>query len=345
MSFSRRRVSLLLLSGIVLAGGAVWYFLRPPPAVEGQALLYGNVDIRTVDLAFQDSGRIADIAVQEGARVSQGQLLARLDAARFEAALEQARGTLGAARERLARLQAGSRPQEIAAARANVAAALAAARNAAITYDRQAKLAADGMQSQQAADDARRARDAARANLDAARQALSLAVQGPRVEDIAAAQAQVQAARGALALAERQLADTRLYAPADGVIQTRILEPGDMASPQVPVLTLALEHPLWVRAYAPEPLLGRLASGMRAQIDSDSYPGRHFVGWIGFISPTAEFTPQSVQTTDLRTQLVYRLRVYVCRPHTGLRLGMPVTVRVPLIDNPPRARPDDVCGR
>ena len=82
MNLPRQRALLLLLSGVVLAAGAVWYFLRPSPAAEAQALLYGNVDIRTVDLAFQDSGRIADIAVQEGARVSQGQLLARLDAAR-----------------------------------------------------------------------------------------------------------------------------------------------------------------------------------------------------------------------------------------------------------------------
>ncbi len=114
------------------------------------------------------------------------------------------------------------------------------------------------------------------------------------------------------ALAQRQFDDTRLYAPSDGVVEDRILEPGDMASPATPVLTIALPSPLWVRAYAPESELGRIRLGMKARVSADSYPDRAYDGWIGYISPTAEFTPKTVETPELRTALVYQLRVYVC---------------------------------
>jgi HlyD family secretion protein len=133
-----------------------------------------------------------------------------------------------------------------------------------------------------------------------------------------------------LALAQEVLQDTELFAPADGIIRNRILEPGDMASPQTPVLTLALTNPVWVRTYAPETALGKLAPGMTAQVSTDSFPGKTYPGWIGFISPTAEFTPKNVETPDLRTRLVYQVRIHVCNPQDELRLGMPATVVIPL---------------
>lgn len=116
-----------------------------------------------------------------------------------------------------------------------------------------------------------------------AEEALDLALVGPRKEDIAAAEARLAAYQAGLDLARQRLSDTRLYAPAPGIIRDRILEPGDMAFPQAPVLTLALTDPLWVRAYIPEPSLGEIAPGMRAEVTTDSYPGKTYRGWIGFI--------------------------------------------------------------
>jgi HlyD family secretion protein len=112
------------------------------------------------------------------------------------------------------------------------------------------------------------------------------------------------------------------------VIEDRILEPGDMASPATPVFTIALPSPLWVRAYVPEAELGRLRPGMTASVSTDSFPGTRYRGWIGYISPTAEFTPRTIESPELRTALVYRIRVYVCDPRGQLRLGMPATVRI-----------------
>ena len=109
-------------------------------------------------------------------------------------------------------------------------------------------------------------------------------------------------------------------------MRTRILEPGDMASPQKPVFTLAITDPKWVRAYVSEPDLGKVHPGMAASVAVDSFPNRRFDGWVGFISSVAEFTPKSVQTEELRTSLVYEVRVFVKDPSDELRLGMPATV-------------------
>jgi HlyD family secretion protein len=132
------------------------------------------------------------------------------------------------------------------------------------------------------------------------------------------------------------LADASLYAPNNGVIQDRILEPGDMASPQKSVFTLALTDPVWVRAYVSEPDLGKITLGMAAEVETDSYPGKRYQAWIGFISPTSESTPKSVEVRQLRTRLVYQVRVFVKNPQDELRLGMPVTVYVPLDQPRPR---------
>ena len=119
-----------------------------------------------------------------------------------------------------------------------------------------------------------------------------------------------------------------LKAPTAGVIESRILEPGEMAGPTRPVLVLALTDPKWVRAYVPEPELGRIRLGMKASVLSDSFPGESMDGWVGFISPVAEFTPRTVETEDLRTKLVYEARVFVHDNRDMLRLGMPVTVLI-----------------
>jgi HlyD family secretion protein len=131
-------------------------------------------------------------------------------------------------------------------------------------------------------------------------------------------------------LAKKVWQDGHLYAPSDGIIQDRILEPGDMANSQSPIYTLALVNPVWARVYVSEQDLGKIHQGMRAQIYSDSYPDKSYSGWVGYISPTAEFTPKAVETVELRTSLVYQVRVFACNAQNELRLGMPITVSIDL---------------
>ena len=324
----RNGIVLLLVAGLI--AGGVYRLRQRENAPEGVMKLYGNVDIRQSRLAFYDIGRIKRLLVREGDVVKPGQLLAEIDSVRYEMSVKEAEGNVNAQKQVLARMVAGSRPQDIETARERVKAAEAVLQVTEVTYERIKKLVEGKYVPQQQLDDVTAKLKTARADLKAAEEGLMLAVIGPRKEDIAAAEARLKGYQATLALARQKLADTKLYAPSAGVIQDRIMEPGDMASPTTPVFTLALVRPLWVRAYVPEPSLGKIIPGMKAQITTDSFSGKIYKGWIGYISPTAEFTPKNVETPDLRTRLVYQIRVYVCNPNNELRLGMPATVTLRL---------------
>jgi len=314
----------------------MWFGLRDPKT-STDILLFGNIDVREVDLAFNESDRIVAMHVEEGDPVEAGQLLAELDPSRLEHVVLEAEAKVAAQRAIVARFERGSRPEEIVRAQAEVAAAQAEFADARVTHARLEELAKGDAASRQRADDARAAHLAAEARLKMAQENLRLAVEGPRSEDTEAARAELQADENALALARHRLADTKLYAPADGTVVTRILEPGAVVLPNSPAYTLALADPVWVRTYLSERDLGRVFPGMKAEITNDSFPDRKHEGWVGFISPTAEFTPKPVETPDLRTSLVYRTRIYVRKPDRTLRQGMPVTVRLALDPPPPTA--------
>ena len=171
--------------------------------------------------------------------------------------------------------------------------------------------------------------DVADAKVQVNQKALDLAIAGPRAEDIAQAEAQLRGNKAQLAYLRQQFDDATLASPTDGIVRSRLMEPGEMASPQRPVFSIAITNPKWVRAYVSEPDLGRIHLGMKGYVMVDSFPKRRFEGWVGFISPVAEFTPKTVQTQELRTSLVYEVRVFVKDPKDDLRLGMPATVYLP----------------
>ncbi len=329
----RKRIVVVLL--IVLAGGVAGFlYWKSHGPRSTRLVLYGNVDIRQVDLSFDNEGRIMQMLVEEGDRVEKGKLLARLDPLRFEDAVNAAQGQLAQQRQVVAKLESGSRPQEIEQAKADAAAAAATAHDAKLVARRKEKLVASDSTSREIYDNAHATALAAQERLRAAQQTLSLAVEGPRKEDIAAAKAQLQADEADLSLAQHRLRDTCLYAPAAGTVLTRILEPGAAVLPNTPAYTLALDDPVWVRTYVSESDLGRVFPDMQAEITTDSFPGRVYHGWVGFISPTAEFTPKTVEAPDVRSALVYRLRVYVKNPDRSLRQGMPATVSLELAPPP-----------
>ena len=330
-----KRVFLVLCLLVAAAGGGYWWWKSTgQKEARNEQTLYGNVDIRKVEMAFNGSERIAEMLVWEGDRVKQGQLVARLETDRLQQAVAQAEAQVRAQQQLVARMLAGSRPQEISRARAEMKAAEAEAVNAVRLYERRRPLVQKDAVSKEQTDNAKTSAEAAQERLKAAREAYSLVVEGPRREDIESAKATLDAYRATLALQKRMLVDAFLYAPADGVIQTRNVEPGDMTSPLKTVYTLALTDPMWVRAYVDESELGKLQMGMSAGIETDSYPGKIYHGWIGYISPTAEFTPKTVETAELRTKLVYQVRVYVCDAENQLRQGMPATVTIPLDQTP-----------
>ena len=329
----RRMLLIVVLLAVVgAAAGLTWWFSCPEGATR-ELVLYGNVDLRQVELPFNNSGRIAAVLVQEGDRVQRGQVLSRLDTSRLEPQVAQAEARVAAQGQVVARLRYGNRPEEIAQARANVALAKAEAVNARRQLERLKPLyesSAGRAVSQQDVDNAKATLDVAEARLTVNEKALALAIAGPRKEEVAEAEARLRADEAQLALLQQELADAQLVAPIDAVVRTRIMEPGEMASPQKPVFSLAITDPKWVRAYVSEPDLGRVRPGMAASVAVDSFPERRFDGWVGFIAPVAEFTPKTVQTEELRTSLVYEVRAFVQDPSNDLRLGMPATVYLPL---------------
>jgi HlyD family secretion protein len=405
-----RKWVILIVIVVLGAGGGTWWWFNHRKTDTNELVLYGNIDLRQVQLAFNNSERIAEVLVQEGDRVQEGQVVARLDVSRLKPPVDQAAAQIASqqqvvdrlyngnrpeeiaeAKEQVKaqqavvdRLHNGSRPEEIAQAKANLESAKADAVNAQIKYDRAKNLSMVRLRdqsdvravSQEDLDNAKAALDVANAKVAVNQQAFDLAVIGPRKEDIAQAEAQLEQLRQArdlsvagarhedreqakaqlemykaqLSLLQQQLLDAELKAPAESklrtrlqnppetsqsqkteyMVRTRLLEPGEMSSPQKPVFTLAIINPKWVRAYVSEPALGKVHPGMAASVAVDSFPNQRFEGWVGFISPVAEFTPKSVQTNELRTSLVYEVRVFVKDPSDNLRLGMPATVYLPL---------------
>ncbi len=264
-------IILILLSAAIVASFLFW---KEEHRNEEVLVLYGNVDIRQVDLGFRVMGRVNKLYFDEGDLVKPGDLVAELDQQPYVDQWEQAKAHVESIRAQL----------------------IQAERN----YDRRKRLLGSSSVSQQDFEDAESSRDQLRA--------------------------QMAEAIAAVGTTETNLKDTKAYCPTEGWILTRIREPGTITNVGEPVFTVSIKSPLWIRAYISEPSLGEIYSGMSAEVHTDTKGGRVYHGKIGFISPMAEFTPKTVQSPELRTDLVFRLRVYVEDPDDYLRQGQPVTI-------------------
>jgi HlyD family secretion protein len=317
---SASTVILLLLSGFIL-----WHYQQQR---EKPLTLYGNVDIRSVNLAFRVDGRLAALQVDEGDHIKAGQLLGQLDDSPYQNALRQAQANVSNAQAKLSLLQAGYRDEEIAQAKAAVDQQQATFDYADAFFKRQQQLWEQNATAANERDNARSARAQAQASLQAAKDKLAQYHKGNRPQEIAQATAELAQANAALAQAQLNVKDTQLYSPSAGTILTRAVEPGSMLNASSTVLTLSLTDPLWIRAYVSEPQLGQATAGRDVTIFTDTRPTQPYHGKIGFVSPTAEFTPKNVESADLRPDLVYRLRIIVTDADASLRQGMPVTLQL-----------------
>ncbi|QEL55112.1 secretion protein HlyD [Chromobacterium paludis] len=325
---SKRSIIALAATVLLALAGAAYYFYQRAAQAERESTLYGNVDIREATLAFRVAGRLATVLVDEGDAVQPGQILARLDAEPLRNSLNAALANEAALAARNALMHRGSRREDIAQAKDRLAGAGAAVTQSESDYLRQRALEPAGGSSRQQLELARMQRDQAVAQRDAAAQQLRALEAGFRPEEIAESDAQLKQARANVATARLALRDGNLQSPSAGIILTRAVEAGTMVQAGTPAFTLSLRQPVWVRAYVAENQLGRFTTGVKVTVASDSHPDKRYHGVVGFVSPTAEFTPKSVETADLRTALVYRIRVVVDDADAGLNQGMPVTLRL-----------------
>lgn len=324
-----KKKAVLFLAACLLGLAAYLYHAFCQQDNQEELVLQGNVDVREVSLAFRQSDRILEMLAEEGDRVQKGQVLARLDTQELKLQLQRLNAEIAAQQSTVDKLHNGTRPEEIRQAEGNLRQAQAAAEHAAGVYQRKRDIYTSiaGI-SQQELDNAYHDMEAKQATMSVAEAALQEAKAGPRQEDIAGAESGLQALRNEQLRYIYLLSQYELQAPDDGVIRSRLLEAGDMASPSKPVFKMSLPGKKWVRAYVPETELGRVYEGQQARVYIDSLPGKAIDGQVGYISGTAEFTPKHVQTEELRTSLVYEVRVYVDDADNVLRLGMPATVRI-----------------
>lgn len=317
----------LLAIGAFFGGRALGWW---GTAADDRLTLYGNVEIREVQLGFRGGGRIEQILVDEGDKVTPGQILARLDTRPLQDRLASADARLAAASAGVARDDAGTRPQQVRVAEAVVADADAALGESHRLHQRRQALLEKGFISRADFQTSEAGVTAARARLAAAQAALSLSNEGVRIEDRAATQAGRDAMMAERRAVQTDLSDTELRAQEPGQVLTRAREAGAITQPGETVLTIALTQPVRIRAYVAEPDLPKVRPGMAVKVTVDG-SDKSWPATIGFISSVAEFTPKTVQTEQLRADLVYRLRLTVDDAKGELRQGQPVTVIIPRI--------------
>lgn len=268
----KRIIAVGIIIALITAGS--WYYYEKYHSKNNDIVLYGNIDIRDVQLSFRVNGRIQKMDVDEGDKVKKGDVIAELDADPYMSKLKEAQGNIKALQADLTTAERG---------RTNYKTLYEKKAGTKERYDR-------------------------------------------AVDQVDLLNAKIDTAKATEQLAQINLEDTKLVAPSDGIILTRVQEPGAIVAIGQAVYDMAVENPIWARAYVTEQDLGRVYPGMKAIITTDS--GSTYNGHVGFISPQAEFTPKTVETSQLRTDLVYRLRVVIDDSQPGIQQGMPVTIKL-----------------
>lgn len=306
--------SRILVAAIVLlaaAGAAIWYF-RTRSGIQ-PLVLSGTIEARDVEVGSLMGGRVVSVPGAEGASVKTGQPIVVLETDLVDLQLRQQAARVDEARANLVKAQRGPRSEEVARARAE-------AENAEKERQRQKHLLDQGIVGQQPYD---AAATAARTSLETLREN----ERGSRPEDVAAARAALEREEGQLAYLRRQKQESVVVAPADGVIESIDLRPGDLVAPNQPVARILEPSQVWVRVYVPEPSLGRVRVGQKAAVSVDTFPKREFPGRVVEIRTQAEYTPRNVQTLDQRMDQVFGVKIAI-DPAPELKPGMAATVRI-----------------
>lgn len=303
-----KKVVLVLL--LAALGLGAWYLYgrdTPEPAL----VLAGSLEAHTVEVGSLVGGRVIAVSVREGDRVVAGQEIVRFESDLRDLEIAEQRSRIAEARAALARVEAGPRREELARARIDYEAA---------ETDRKRfeSLRDSGVVGQ-------RDYDSAQVRAASALETLRQAERGSRVEDVAAARAALDREERRLAVLQRQHQELVVTAPAEGVVESFDLRPGDLVGANQPVAALLEPGQLWVRVYVPEPRLGEVHLGQPGAVTVDSFPGRAFPGRVRSIAAQGEYTPRNLQTLDQRSDQVFGVEIDI-DPAIELKAGMAALV-------------------
>lgn len=319
------RLAIILIL-VVIAVAVIMHFVRNRD--NGIMTLSGNVEVTEHNIGFKVPGKIVKLNVDEGDRVKQGDLLAELSSGDVKALVDQMRAALEEAKVKLAEMRAGSRKQEIGKARAESASTEAELVRARKDFERAETLYANGAISASRFDAAKSAYETRLGQLKSAKQQQSLVEEGPRREDIKAAELRVTQLTALVANSEDKLADTRLYAPVSGIVFRKTVELGEVVQAGAAIFVIGdLEKP-WVKVYVKEDRLSLVKRGQKAKVSVDTFKDKSYDGIVTYIASDAEFTPKNVQTQEERVKLVFGVKVTVQNQSQELKPGMPADVRI-----------------
>lgn len=291
---------------------------------------YGNVDVRTVSLAFRVSGRLETLNFDEGEKLKKGDVIATIENSIFKENLNQINAQINLQEIQIQKLEKGYRTEEIEKSKAKLSEVKANLDRINKDFQRAQTLLKSNSISEQSYDNTKSQALDLQAQYDYAKNSLELLQNGYEKEDILSAKATLESLKAQRNILQINYDDTVLYSPVDGTIITKVYEVGSIVNSSQTIIEIAKSDEFWVRSYLSEKYLGVVKTGMKAVITTDS--NKTYEGIVSFISPLAEFTPKTVQTEDLRTDLVYRFRIIVNNVDDNLKQGMPVTITFPQIN-------------
>jgi len=336
MTVYRSAIPILICAATVSVAGCRSGADKAPPHATGY------VEATDVRVATKVSGRVATVAVTEGARIEAGAVVATISTTDVDLALARIRAERAQAAAQLALLLSGSRPEDIrqaeaqaAAAGADRKAAEAEVSSARADEARFEQLLANKAGSVKQRDDAVARRELAEARLRATADRMAAASAtvdrlkaGARPEEIAAARARVATVDAQMASMEHDKSEAVIATPIGGVVVGRLVEPGELVAVGTPLaIVVDLDH-AWANVYVEETLVPLIKLDQAATVVTDA--GDRLPGRVSFIASRAEFTPRNVQTANERAKLVYRIKVSVDNSKGILKPGMPVEVDLAL---------------
>jgi HlyD family secretion protein len=324
-----KRIALLILGVLLVTGGGYLYVRSAATHTADTGLrISGNIEAHESVVSFKVQGRVVRLPVQEGQSVEQGDLLAQLDDEDYRQQVSVDEATVRTREAELELALAGSRNQEIQAAKQTLVDAHADLELKRAEFVRRQALLSEQGVSREDVDSAATQFKRAQAAYERARQIHDQLVEGTRKEEIAVRRANLQLAREAVEMSRVKLTYTVLTAPVSGVVLVRQAELGEVVAPGTPVVTIADVDHLWMRGYINETDLGRIRWGQPATVRTDTYPDKAFLGRVSFISSQAEFTPKSVETHKERVTLVYRIKIDLDNLNHELKPGMPAEAMI-----------------